>query len=531
LAALGSHFRTDGDTEVLLELLARQGLHGLNRAQGMWAFCLLDQASGELLAARDRYGKKPLFYHLDEDRLCLSSEIAPILHYLQQSARMTSAALDTYLCDGWLFPRADGATHIAGIREVRAATAIRFDLASWRLREERYFDMAAHVAHAPADPEDLPDLLRDAVLSRLVADREVGLLLSGGVDSSLILSILHASGRGEQVHCFTGDAGKSDDARYARQCIAQLGIRAIEVPLDYGPAGLDGFLSTCRHQEKPFPFIGNVLAMPQLYARIAEYGVPVVLDGTGGDEVFAGYWDRYYRFALRQAAAEGDAAWLQESLHENATNAKAMGQARMTGLAGGPGDPPARPASLRNADDDAFGLDRHVHPEVLHAAPNDSLDGVQGSLSDVLLHDATQARLPEWLWQNDRNAMASGVENRSPLLDHRLAPYMRTALPGKMAGPWNKLELRRAFDHFIALPTQWRRDKQGFRWVYHRFLKANRQAVLELIAASRLLPGRVDVGAVLDTARADDAVLESALFQRMLCIAGLEAAMGLQGSS
>jgi asparagine synthase (glutamine-hydrolysing) len=511
LAASGVRFGTEGDTEVLLELLVRQGLPGLNRAHGMWAFGLLDHAAGTLLAARDRYGKKPLFYFLDDERLCLASEIAPILRYLDRPARLTGAALDTYLHEGWLFPRADGSTHLEGIREVPAGSAIRFDFTRWKLTTERWFDMDEHVAQSEAPADALPELLREAVLSRLVADRKVGLLLSGGVDSSLILSILQHSGRGEQVHCFTGDAGKSDDAAYARRCIEQLGIRAIEVPLDYGAAGLEGFLATCRHQEKPFPFIGNVLAMPQLYARIAEHDVPVVLDGTGGDEVFAGYWDRYYRFALREARATGDVAWLEESLRENAGNAKAM-----------------QPAP-RAAEKDPPGLWRHVDPALFDAPANDSLDAFDGTLSQALLHDATRGRLPEWLWQNDRNAMASGVENRSPLLDHRLAPYMRTPRQHKMAGPWNKLELRRAFDHFIALPTQWRREKQGFRWVYFRFLRANRAAVLDLIGASRLLPARVDVRCVIDAARRDDAVLDSVLLQRLLCIAGLEAAMGLQG--
>jgi len=79
LRAAGASFSSDSDTEVLLELLARQGLPGLNQAHGMWAFGLLDHGAGTLLAARDRYGKKPLFFHLDDERLCLASEIAPIL--------------------------------------------------------------------------------------------------------------------------------------------------------------------------------------------------------------------------------------------------------------------------------------------------------------------------------------------------------------------------------------------------------------------------------------------------------------------
>jgi asparagine synthase (glutamine-hydrolysing) len=77
------------------------------------------------------------------------------------------------------------------------------------------------------------------------------------------------------------------------------------------------------------------------------------------------------------------------------------------------------------------------------------------------------------------------------------------------------------------LPTQWRRDKQGFRWVYHRFLQNNRAQVLELVAGSRLLRDRVDVPRMLDAARRDDSYLECGLLQRMLCLAGLEETMGL----
>lgn len=135
--------------------------------------------------------------------------------------------------------------------------------------------------------------------------------------------------------------------------------------------------------------------------------------------------------------------------------------------------------------------------------------------------------MQEWLWQNDRNAMTHGIENRSPLLDFRLAPFMHTGYRQKFVGPWNKHELRTVFDRFTPLPTQWRRDKQGFRWVYHRFLQNNRTQVLELVASSRLLRERVDVPRMLDAARRSDRYLECGLLQRMFCLAGLEATMDL----
>src|SRR5262249_6509588 len=175
---------------------------------------------------------------------------------------------------------------------------------------------------------------------------------------------------------------------------------------------------------------------------------------------------------------------------------------------------------------DPPGLDAFVRASVRKARSTDPLESFRGTLGEALLVDAAQGRLHEWLWQNDRNAMMSGLENRSPFLDYRLAPLMLSGYRDKYVGPWNKHELRSLFAAFVPLPTQWRRDKQGFRWVYSRFLRRNRADVLELIAGSTILRERIDVDRLLDRARADDGHLGSSLLERMLCIAGLEQTMG-----
>jgi asparagine synthase (glutamine-hydrolysing) len=528
LSRRGSVFDTEGDTEVLLELLARHGAQGLNRAHGLWAFCLLDEAAGTLLAARDRYGKKPLFYFHDATRLCIASEIAPIFQYLGRRPHMVPAQLDTFLRHGWLFPRPGGASHIHGIHQVGAGAAMSFDMLRWTLDEKVYFSLDDYALGRLPEPDELAENIRQAVLERLVADRRVGLLLSGGIDSSLILAVLRAQQLDGQVTCFTGDAGKSEDASYARSCVEQLGMAHVSVPLDYGSASLEGFLAVCRHQEKPFPLIGNALAMPQLYAQIASHDVPVVLDGTGGDEIFGGYWDRQHSFAMAEAQAAGDQAWLDEALRGNENNPKfqplTRGDQPMGTLATGR---PFASVGIVGSAQDPDDLNEFVEPSVCAANSSDPLDGFSGTLGQALALDASRGRLHEWLWQNDRNAMMSGIENRSPLLDYRLAPFTHSGYRNKFAGQWNKHELRRLFPSFVELPTQWRRDKQGFRWVYGRFLRHNKAQVLELIAASHLLAQRVAVGSLLDRARHDARYLECSLLQRMFCLAGLEREMGL----
>jgi asparagine synthase (glutamine-hydrolysing) len=524
----GTAFETAGDTEVLFELVAEGGSDALREANGMWAFCLLDEAAGVLTAVRDRYGKKPLFYFASATTFCVASAIAPIFAYLGLRPEFVADDLDTFLRHGWLFPHDDGATHIQDVRQVRAGAELTFDLAAWTHGERRYFDLAEFSRNGARNGDELAGIVRDAVLARLVADRKVGLLLSGGIDSSLILSVLCAEGLESQVSCFTGDAGKSDDAIYARRCIDQLGIGHISVPLDYGPGGIDQFLQVCRHQEKPFPFIGNALAMPQLYAQIANHNVPVVLDGSGGDEIFAGYWYRYYRFAVAEAVAAGDERWIAESLAANADDPAVHAIAEQAVRDPGALSRSARPEpGLVGVAGDPADLATFVRASVREARSSDPLEDCRGTLAEALVTDAAHGRLHEWLWQNDRNAMRSGLENRSPFLDYRLAPYMHSGYRRKFVGAWNKHELRSLFASFVPLPTQWRRDKLGFRWVYSRFLRHNRDQALELIASSAILRERISLDRLLDRAGSDDNYLASSLLERMLCIAGLEQTMGL----
>ena len=530
LAARGMQFATDGDSEVLLALLAERGVAGLAEANGMWAFCAVDETGRSLIAARDRYGKKPLFYYIDDTVACFASEIAPISTYLGRRLRFDRAALDAYLAHGWLFPRADARTHFVDIKQVTPGASLRFELATWTLGAGPALALEVNPPSYSRDGErDLAALLADAVRLRLIADRKIGLLLSGGIDSSLILSVLAHLGLAEQVQCYTGDAGKSEDARYAKAAAAAVGITTTMIPIDYGATSVSKFLAVCRHQEKPFPLIGNVLGLPQLYAAIAADDVPVVLDGTGADEIFGGYPERTYPLAVADTLQRGDQRWVDGLIDANADDPRVSQicrQARAHHV-----QSPERPilSLLEPATPEEEPDLRHLLAcDVLQAPSSDPLTRFRGNFTDALILDATRGRMQEWLWQNDRTAMQAGVENRSPFLDHRLARYLATGPAAKLIGPWNKYELRTLFNKFRPMPTQWRRDKQGFRWVYGRFLRSNRNELLDLVAASKALASRLDLAALVASARRHDEVLLSELMQRSICIAGIEAELGCE---
>jgi asparagine synthase (glutamine-hydrolysing) len=517
-AALGRSMPlvTPSDTEVLFNLMVRDGADALARCNGMWALGFLDVPRRRLVLARDRYGKKPLFYLARQDRFLVASELRALLLLAGQLPVARAAAVDSFVAGGWLMPDADGATHLLGVRQVRPGYALELDLAEWRWAERRVATLDCGDPAAPPGDGELPALLADAVRCRLMGQRRIGLMLSGGVDSTLILSILAALDRLDDVVCMTGEAGKSDDAAEARAAARAVGATTEEVAPDYAAAGLAGFLDACRVQEKPFPLIGNVLGLHVLYRAMARHGVAVVLDGAGADEVFGGYWNRYAGFAMRAALQRNDRVWLD-------------------GVAGGgalPGryaqlaadSPPAcfAPSAEELPEADLAILSTGGRATVAAAAPADPLVGFGGPLHDALCRDATGGRMQEWLWHNDRNAMAASIENRSPFLDWRLARWMAQGYADKFHGGFNKPALRRAFAHFRPMPSASRAGKQGFRWVYGRFMRHNAAQLAALLRGSRIVGRYVDARSYAGTVQREPETLMRPLAHRLVVLAGLE---------
>jgi asparagine synthase (glutamine-hydrolysing) len=520
----GTAFTTTGDTEVLFYGLAREGAGFLDKCNGMWGFTWLDDQSMQVLAARDRHGKKPVFYYSDDEQIIISSTISPVFHYLGRSPRFLDGPVDSYLAHGVLFPCASGETHFQDLHQIPAGHTLEIDLPSWKLRTNEYFSVRREVASRVAADDELPGILRDAVVSRLVSDRKVGLLLSGGIDSTLVLSVIHAEGLQDQVHCYIGETGRSEDAQYAKRCVEQLGIDASVINLGYGSDTFSRYLNMCTHQEKPFPFLGSSMGMSEMYERIAEDDVRVVLDGTGGDEIFGGYWDRQYPVAIREAFVTGDFKWLAGSVpHSPQPVSRVMRAAGNTFLRN------------RHLDIDFRTLRKRYTPPSttlgfhrVSAKPADPLGCPPARFTEALILDASPGgRLGEWIWHNDRNAMMSGIENRSPILDYRLIPFMGSGYATKYVRQWNKHQLRKVFDAFTPLPTQWRQQKQGFRWNGRVFLKENKDAILDLIASSSYLAARFDTRGFADRARSNQRSLVSSLTPRLLCIAGIEQRLGV----
>lgn len=518
----GVKLTTSGDTEVLMKSLTDKGNSALGRFNGMWAFSLFDSQNNFLTLSRDRYGKKPLFYYHDENILCASSSIRAIKEYIGLKLEFKRETLLDYMLYGNMYPSSSSQTHFHKISQILPGHIGHFDCVKWTLEQKPYFDWNSPVQqNEVGESSSLVDTLSDSVAARLVSDRPVGLLLSGGIDSSLLLSIMVTMGLQDQVKIFMGDTGRSDDYHYAKKSVEQLGLPAETVVMDYNENTFERFLNICWHHEKPFPLNGNAMAMPQMYEVVESEGIPVVLDGSGGDEMFGGYWERHMPFAMRNAMQQRDWQWIKQMLYSNGKSNRVR-QSFINAFL------PVEILNMKHKISSRFGKQFHplinaTHTEIWNSVNPDPLETLSSDFSNALSQDvAPGGRLGEWIWHNDRNSMMSSVESRSPLLDYRLHKYLFSGYSNKYRGVWNKHELRAVFDQFEQLPTQWRRQKQGFRWDGKHFILNNKERIIELIESSDCLPEVLNTKRLVALARKYPKVLRSSLGKRALCVAGVE---------
>jgi len=290
----GHVFRTRSDTEVLLHLYEQYGESMTERLNGMFAFAIWDRRKGELFLARDRFGKKPLYYLLDHGswRFAFSSEAKGLLALPGVDRAVEPSSVADFLAFGYVpEPR----SIFRSIRKLPAGCSLL--VSESRFSERRYWRL--EFSESPRCWEDavaeIDRLASDAVRLRLVSDVPLGAFLSGGVDSSAAVAYMarHAPGR---VRTFSIGFSERDydETRYARMVAERYQTDHQEQTVRPQIGEMLGVL--VDHFDEPF---GDSSAIPALYlARMTRQFVTVALSGDGADEVFAGY--RRYRHALAE---------------------------------------------------------------------------------------------------------------------------------------------------------------------------------------------------------------------------------------
>ncbi|TVR38870.1 MAG: asparagine synthase (glutamine-hydrolyzing) [Cryomorphaceae bacterium] len=293
LSVKGYSFHSQSDTEVLLAAFDCWGESFVSRLNGMFAFAIFDDVRQKIFLARDRTGEKPLFYRAANDELRFASELKALLADPLVPRSLNPDGLDTYL--GLGFAPGDLCI-LEGFNKLPPAHQLSFDLKSGNLEIKRYWDFPKSNAQVPSLTKDmllceLETLLSEAVQRQMVADVPVGVLLSGGVDSSLIaaMAVRHAS----EVRTFTiGFPGgnRYDERPHAKLVADFLGTRHHELMAE--PTTVELFPELARQFDEPI--VDSSMIPTYLVSKLVRQHCTVALGGDGGDELFGGY-PRYNR--------------------------------------------------------------------------------------------------------------------------------------------------------------------------------------------------------------------------------------------
>jgi len=299
LSDQGVRFHTASDTEVLLRLYERCGSEAVHYLRGMFAFAVWDGTRDELVLARDRVGKKPLFYSLDDESCYFASTLGALRDTDPQARRVSVAALDAFLTLGYVpAPQSiwDGINKLPAGTMLRVSSSGSRSLRYWAL-ERAVKPFAGRFAQAV---DQLEELLTTSVTLRLRSDVPLGLFLSGGIDSSLITAIAARQSGGDALTFSLGFAEAAfDEAGYAERVAQHLGTQ--HRTFTGRPEMLDALPTLVRHFAEPFGD-SSALAVWMLAEETRKH-VTVVLTGDGGDEGFGGY--DWYRTALRLKRLSG----------------------------------------------------------------------------------------------------------------------------------------------------------------------------------------------------------------------------------
>ncbi len=477
----GATFYTRGDTEVLLKLLIKYGVNGTKKLNGMWSFAFFDRKKQQMVLSRDRFGKKPLLYYHDSYNFIISSEYKSIFKILDKKKRILNRNfLDIFLSYSFWPSFEDGATLYNGIFSLQPGCSMIFDipLHSFKVIKNNLIE---HFINHSYDVEELPEIVNDAVKIRLRSDVPIGILVSGGIDSSIISA--YANQKGSNVNLYTAKIEPGNDLQYSRKVASYLGVKLREIDLSYDYDAINLIKEITYHYELPIIYNGVSLSASHIYRTMHNDGIKVVLDGTGGDEIFGGYtryFFAYYKTCLKKFHLR-KAMYLFSELFrmDPILFAEKIGGIvrRVIGINSPEYKNPLEKYLINKQDHFLY------KKETSDFAVITDIE----SLMNIQINDIHKGMLPIWLYMNDRNSMMYSIETRSPLLDYRLINYIQMPDPKKLFKGFNKFQLRLSMPSVIGDAVRWRRDKVGFHWERNRFVINNLNEIKETIQGSLIL--------------------------------------------
>ncbi len=481
----GFSFRSQTDTEVILALYQLHGIACLDKLNGMFAFALWDKTEQTLLLARDRIGKKPLYYyHGGGDRLAFASELKSLLEVPGMERTVEPTAVCDYL--KYLYIPAPK-TIYRNIYKLPPAHYLVLHLGGEpRIAEYWDIDFSSSLSCSQGEAEEaLLELLQNSTACRMVADVPLGAFLSGGVDSSAIVALMSRISQEPVKTCSIGFADKQhDETPYAREMASLFKTDHREYIVQENLAQTVALLP--KFFDEPF---ADSSAIPTYHvSRLARQAVTVALAGDGGDESFAGYGK--YAVELQEDLARRIVPRPLLALVQAAGRMSGHTMVRKArSLAGSAMLEPARAFYRTNTfiDDDI--LDSLLSDKLKRACsgydPGEHTvrywEKVRGAdhVTSMLYTDLKTYLPGDILVKVDRMSMAHSLEVRAPFLDYRVIEFAAT-LPSswKISGGDKKIILKNTFSRLLP-ETVLNRPKQGFTVPLAAWFRCDLKALAE----------------------------------------------------
>lgn len=461
----GHLFKSQSDTEVILHAYQEYGPECLSHFTGMFAFALWDEKLRRLFLARDRFGIKPLYFYRSPQQFLFASEIKALLPLLESRPQPNQRLVYDFLTTGMLDHTDE--TFFAGIQKLPPAHYMLVE-ADGRQQTTRYWDFLVSNDVARLTEKDIAarcsdffDIFTNSIRSHLLSDVAVGSCLSGGLDSSTVVSVISQLVKQDQARavgprqqtfsaCYQNSA--IDEQHYINIAVKSSGALSHRV---FPKA--EGFRAAMPqllwHQEEPFAST-SIYAQWEVMRLAKENGVVVLLDGQGADEQLLGYRKFYFFYISQLLRHRGVSLGFIEMLkHFSSWEVLKTLQWRR-GLRYLPGRNFGSSATAQKILRDGF----FKKFSILSVSLNQ-----QDTLANRIKADMTRFSVPVLLRYEDKNSMAFSRESRVPFLDHRLVEYV-AALPLnlKLRDGWTKFCLRRGAQNVVPPEILHRKDKLGF---------------------------------------------------------------------
>jgi len=502
LEARGHQYQTSSDTETIIHLYEEHGPRAVEQLRGMFAFAIWDAPRRRLVLARDRLGIKPLYYTLSADGvICFASEIKALLEARQVRAELNYDALADYAANRYT---SGEETLFRGVKRLLPGHTLVWT--NGRVQIERYWDVSFEKPEKQLSEgqyvEQFTELFQESVRLRLMADVPLGMFLSGGIDSSAIVSAMSGMVT-DPIKTFSVafEEREANELEYARMVSRAFGTDHHEIVVSPNQF-FDALPAMVYQEDEP---IAHPSSIPLYFvSKLAAEHVKVVLTGEGSDEMLAGY-DKYrktvYNLALGRAYHNTMPASIRGAIERAILKLNGASPVRQklsrTFLCLEP--------RIEDIYFDNFSVfsrasqrrlfTRETREQMLesdaYAAPLALLEGADSSsLLDRLLAADLKTYLHELLMKQDQMSMAASIESRVPFLDHKLVEFA-AALPEnmKLRGLTTKYILRKAMKNRLPKEILTRR-KMGFpvpvgAWLRNKFSHVVDEYVLSPRALER----------------------------------------------